>query len=489
MIFTESEGSVQSSGTLLTCQRYQSWLVAPLPTRLLSNLSAAEVKAGQQATLNGLSLDTRRSLLTLAAQNAVNGAGITVPCSGKILLLGGNLAYSAWGEPFSAQAAMEYIAGHPWIRVLRPEDLLGNQPSGSWEAQALPANPINQASTLQQGNLTSPLSIPGTPGGKPILSGLSVAQLQGRLLADLQTAPPGPLANAAWQMYTSLIAPEFPLSSTLYPLRAAYLAQVGYWLAADEWASDPLRVCVASGQSPCAYTQDINWDGEPEYILASSTYFGVFDRRGGYLAAAFAVDQNGPHQIVGPSWQFSVGQSDPSVWDASQGIAGDPRAERGAFSEIPAGYAGPSWEPYSVQIGQGELSFTSPDNRLHKTIRLTEQGFSAQYESEDQVKVQVPLVLDPWDRFSPGWEQRYTSSATNQTTDLHDWIWSLEGGVQVELTTASSSLSVQPFTITQKVMSAPENPDYQFPLGSLPAFPHGACRGDWGKRFYHPVGH
>ena len=340
LLFTQSEESAQPAGSPQTCQRYQSWMVLNLPGGLATNLSAAEVKASQQATSDGLSLETRRSLLKLAAQNAASRAEISNPCSGKILLLGGNLAYSAWGEPFSAQASMDYIAGHPWIRVLRPEDLLGNQASQSWEEPALPVNQVTPVDTARV-RLTSSTYIPHTAAGKPIPSGLSVAQLQADMLADLQTAPSGPLEDAAWQMYTSLMAPGFPLSPVYYPLRAEYLGQIGYWLAADRWAADPRQACAAGGQSSCAYSQDVNSDGEVEYILASPAYFGIFDRRGGYLAAAFEIDQSGPHQLVGPSWQFSVGQSDPSVWDASQGIAGDPAAERGAFSEIPAGYAGP----------------------------------------------------------------------------------------------------------------------------------------------------
>ena len=85
--------------------------------------------------------------------------------------------------------------------------------------------------------------------------------------------------------------------------------------------------------------------------------------------------------------------------------------------------------------------------------------------------MQVPLVLDPWVRFKPGWEQRYVESGSQQTGNLHDWTWGLEGGVQARLVTSSGSLSVQPFTITQAVMSTPENPDYQFPPGHYLPFP------------------
>ena len=400
LLLTDSDKTEGSSGTPLVCQRYMSWMALSLPTRPTSSLSADQVEASQQATLNGLSLDTRRALLTLAAQNAASGANTSDPCSGAILLLGGNLAYSAWGEPFMAQSAMDYIAGHPWTRALRLEELLGGRPAGPLETQEPVPAQGRQAASSGQISLSNAQAIPHEPDGKTIPSGLSTAQIEQRLLNALQTAPGGPLEQAAWQMYTSLLRPIYPLSAAIYPLRAAYLGQVGIWLAADQWAADPQTVCAAANGSPCIYAQDVDWDGEPEYILASSSYFGVFDRGGGYLAAAFAIDKNGPHQIIGPSWQFSVGLADPSTWQADQGIAGDPRALRGAFSDLRAGFAIPSWEAGSVQAGQGELSFATPDGRLHKTIRLTQQGFTAQYESADQLKVQMPLTIDPWNRFS-----------------------------------------------------------------------------------------
>jgi hypothetical protein len=471
LLFTNSDGNEGPSGTGLICQRYQSWLVLPLPTGLPSDLSASQVKAEQQVSLNGLSIDARRALLSLALYNAASGANFLNPCSGKILLLGGNLAYSAWGEPFIAQAAMDYIAGHPWIRVLKPEDLLGVQPAASMHGQDfVPAQRTFNAGSIG-GSLGSPQSTLHGPDGKPIVSELTIAQLHAYLLEDLHTAPPGPLAEDAWQMYTSLIAPDFSPSPGLYPLRAAYLGQVGIWLAADRWAANPDGICVKEGGGPCAYVEDLNWDGESEYILASSGYFTVFEARGGYLAAAFSVDKNGPHQMVGPSWQFIVGLADPSVWNADLGIAGDPRALRGAFSEIPAGYAAPSWETYSIQIGQGELQFTSPDGRLHKAFRLSDVGITARYDSLDQVKVQIPLTIDPWNRFSPNWEESYISPEDGSISNLRDWSWGVQGKAQIGLSVIGANMGVQPFTITQNLMRSPENPDFQNPTGHYLPFP------------------
>jgi len=102
---------------------------------------------------------------------------------------------------------------------------------------------------------------------------------------------------------------------------------------------------------------------------------------------------------------------------------------------------------------------------------LTEQGFRAQYDSPDQVKVQVPLALDPWERFSPDWELRYVAPGNGQKTNLQEWIWGVQDGVQVKLVSSGGGLSVQAFTVTQNVMSSPENPDYQFPPGHYLPFP------------------
>jgi hypothetical protein len=461
LLFTGSEQTEQPFGTPLVCQRYQSWTVLPLPTRRAA-LSAADVKDSQQATLDGLALETRRKLLALAAQNATGKANASNPCSGKIMLLGGNLANSAWGDPQAAQAALDYIAGHPWMRALRPEDLLGANPTEALETQA--------AGEVQSSPLSSQ-SVPYSPDSKPIASGLSIAQIQTDVLEALQLAPDGALREAAWEMYTSLLAPDFSPSVALYELRAAYLGQIGDLIAADRWAAQASEVCGSNSKRSCSYAQDVDWDGEPETILASPAYFGIFKSRGGYLAAAFAIDKNGVHQIVAPSWQFSAGLGDASAWDAKLGIAGDPGGLNGAFSDITAGYAAPSWQVYAVRLGQGEVSFDAPDGRLHKTIRLAEDGFTAQYESKDRIKVQMALTLDPWVRFSPGWEQRYEAAEAAAAANLQEWAWGLQGGPQVRLAATAGSLSAQPFTITQAWMSSPENPDYQFPPGHYLPFP------------------
>jgi hypothetical protein len=457
LLFTGSDETDQPNGTPLVCQRYESWIALPLPTKLATS-PAADVRDSQQATLDGLALATRRKLLALAAQNAAAKADASNPCSGEILLLGGNMANSAWGDPSMAQAALDYIAAHPWIRVLRPEDLLTAHPTNAPQAQA-----ASEAPSSQQ-------SVPSSPDGKPIASGLSIAQIQADVLEALQAAPDGALRQAAWQMYASLLAPDFSASGALYKLRAAYLGQIGDLIAGDRWAAQPSEACGSNSRQPCSYAQDVDWDGEPETILASSAYFGIFESRGGYLAAAFAIDKNGIHQIVAPSWQFSTGLGDSSAWDANRGIAGDPGELNGAFSEIIAGYAAPSWQVDTVRLGQGEVSFDTPDGRLHKTIRLAEDGFTAQYESKDRVKVQMALTLDPWVRFSPGWEQGYEAEAA-AAVKLQEWAWGLQDGAQVRLTTTAGSLNAQPFTITQGWMSSPENPDYQFPPGHYLPFP------------------
>ncbi len=485
LLFTASQDIEASSGPVEGCRRYQSWLALPLPTGLASSLSTDQVKASQQATLDGLSLDTRKALLSLAALNAASGSNLSDPCSGKVLLLGGNLAYSSWGEPFMAQAAMDYIAGHPWMRAIRPEDFLGGRATIPLETQ--PTNPAANNTSLQPRQ-----DIPFEPSEQPIASGLNTAQIESRLLDELQSLPASPLAQAAWQMYTSLIQPVFPLSPTLYPLRAAYLNQVGIFLAAAKWAASSQISCEHHSQVSCAYAQDVDWDGKAEYILASKAYFGIFEQSGGFLEAAFALDQSGVHQIVGPSWQFSVGLADPSTWQVEKGIAGDPRALRGAFSEIPAGYAEPSWDDYSVQTavqtGLGEITFTSPDGRLVKTIRLEPQGFVANYISKDEVRVQMPLVVDPWVRFSPGWEQSYTPSASSQTASLQSWTWGLVNGVQASLAIDGGNFNVQPFSITQQLMNSPENPDFQYPAGHYLPFPMALATADGKGKFSITLG-
>jgi hypothetical protein len=403
----------------VTARRWRDKLLVPIPRPETSS------DLPQQATLDGPSLVVRRALVQTALAAKTGGS----PESAPILVLGGDLPSTTWGSPRIARITFQYIQIHPWMQAMYAHDLLTLRPSQ--QAPALTPSP----------------------------SGPSM------ILEDINAAPPNPLTAAAWQAYLALLSPLAPAPQGLENLRAAYLGQVEPILAAARWADQP------ASEATCGV--DLDQDGQPECILSSENFFAVFEIHSGALTYLFALTENGPHQLIGPSSQFLTGASQPSEWDLSRGLAADPEV-------IPGAFAGPGG-PYQVALESDSLTFTSLDG-LSKSYQLTPSGVQLEYHSSIPVQAQLPLALDPWVRFSPGWSDRYHGQAIPQ-----GWSWELSPatpvpGIQATPTLAgtrplhveirsSAPLTTHSFLETQPYLAIPEDPNRDYPAGHFLPFP------------------
>ena len=54
---------------------------------------------------------------------------------------------------------------------------------------------------------------------------------------------------------------------------------------------------------------------------------------------------SGIHQIIGPTWEFTVGLSDPSTWNLSLGLRSD-------SAQILGGFSNPfhDWDNYNITL-------------------------------------------------------------------------------------------------------------------------------------------
>ena len=403
----------------VTVERWRDKILVPIPQPEL----AADLP--QQATLDGPSPDVRRALVQSALAAQIGGSPERAP----ILMLGGDLPLTTWGNPRIARITFHYLEVHPWMQALFAHDLLALRPSSQAPA------------------LTPSFSSPSF------------------ILEKLKASPPNFITAAAWQAYLALLAPLAPAPQGLENLRAGYLGQVEPLLAAARWANTP------DPEATCAI--DLDRDGQPECILASENFFAIFEIESGALIYLFALTENGPHQLIGPSSQFLTGASQPSEWDLSRGLTSDPEV-------IPGAFAGPGG-PYQAALNNGSLTFTSPDG-FTKTYRLTPSGLRLEYRTSIPVLAQLPLALDPWVRFSPGWSDRYYGQATPQ-----GWSWELlpatpESGIQAALPLAdtkplrveinsSATLSTRSFIESQPYLSTPEDPNRDYPAGHFLPFP------------------
>jgi hypothetical protein len=354
-----------------------------------------------QATQDGPSLEVRRALISTALS----------PDPADLVVLGGSLPQSTWGDPDMANPTFEWIAAHPWIQPLTSPGIL-----------AFPSRP-----------LAAPMS--AAAGSQPWLKAL-------------QSAPDNAASLSAWQTYLTLTA--YTPDPQMQALGRAYLGQVGELLAAANWAYQP------AARANCS--EDLNGDGRNECILANRQYFAILETDGARLTQFFFRDANGMHQLVGPSSQFAIGLSDPSEWHPENGEAADPNVIPGAFSD-----ASDTWTDYTPTIQPDGITFTSPDGRMLKNYQLTANGMEVQYQGPGPVSTLIPLAVDP---------QRYYSGPVNYRATLapHAWTWSLTGGSRVEVS-SDATLSAEAFTAAIPFLSSSEDPNLDYPKGDYLPFP------------------
>jgi hypothetical protein len=407
-VFAPGFGTTAPASNLAHVQRWGELKVIPI-------LPPAETgdQTGQD-TDQRFSLEMRRALVEAAQPSADD---IRSP---GILVLGRNLPESPWGDPDFARAAFDWLAAHPWIHVMDAQDLLAAKPSGSFEHQ-------------------------GPPAGEAGPTGVG---LDG-FASEIENAPRGLVTEAAWQAHLALFNPASPNPPELPALRAHYAGQTGALLAAAEWAADPAPL------SDC--TQDPDRDGQPECILASEKVYALFETETGALSYLFIRSQAGAHQVIGPSSQFTSGMSSAENWDFQAGLAADPEVLPGAFSD--------NRGPYQAVFEGGVLKLSSLDNGYAKNFTLLLDGLRAEIQVGEPLRLQIPLALDPWSRFSPGWEERYSGRLDGNT-----WSWALAGGPQVQVD-SSTPLAAHSFVDTFDRMDRVEDPNFEFPPGHFLPFP------------------
>ncbi len=355
---------------------------------------------GEQATAEGPSLEVRRLLVEAALS----------PSPADFVTLGGSLPGSTWAGSDQAAVSLAWLAGHPWINVLDSLELIYSSFVPD-TASVLPSPPV-----------TNPW------------------------LEALLSAPENSLTHLAWQMNLLLTSPT--PDENLGLLRQAYAGQVGVLLEAAAWAEDPYRLSTCS--------TDPDRDGQLECLLANEHYFGVIEKAGARLTHLFLLDESGPHQVIAPTTQFTIGLSDASLWQPALGDAADPGALVGAFSDMQATYAG-----YESSLQLGVITLGRDD--VVKTFRLTTAGLEVAYASPTSVSFRIPLVVDP--------QAFYSSTGTYLSSLLPGvFTWGVEDGLLVEVRT-DGTLTADGFTSAQASLASPEDPDAEYPYMHYFPFP------------------
>ncbi len=352
------------------------------------------------------------------------------------LVLGGDFSKSVLGDPAISADVFSYIASHPWIQVLTIQDLLTQ------------GNLLAVDSPFNQGNSTAENTT--IPQSEPMSNSFNTV-IQDKVYASLILSPPNQLTNLAWQLYYSLLIPGTP---DLVSLQENYLGQIGEILTAANWAEAPVDI------QSCDL--DLDYDGENECILANDQVFIVIEKAGGYIPFVFTRDTKGIHQLIGPTWEFIIGLSDPSTWDAKLGVRGDFDQILGAFQDQFT-----NWQLYNVKISDNKIELYNDNMSMRKTIEVYPDKIHIDVENNIQSLIDplIPLVVDPWQRYTTHWGDFYTGVKTPLG---YKWGFRLSEMIGINST---STFNIYRFNETREALSTPEDPNFDYSPGHYLPYP------------------
>jgi hypothetical protein len=236
------------------------------------------------------------------------------------------------------------------------------------------------------------------------------------------------------------------------------------------WQGSPLSSCAT----------DLDKDNQPECVLANGSYLAILDPQGARLTYFFAREGDTLHQLIGPSWLVAVGLSDPSTWELAAGEAADPGAYPGAFADI-----GDPFKAYEPTIEDSTIVFASLDGTRTKTFALADDGIEVEYQTQEPVRTQIPLLVDPEVRFTPDWAEKYRGE--NPPGGVN---WGLVDGLRISIQVenialrhrsccehagarrqAQGDITILAFNESLPLLSSPEDPDFDYPPGHYVPFP------------------
>lgn len=354
-----------------------------------------------------------------------------------ILVVGGDLSSSAWGDSSFAPAAMQYIAAHPWIQPLRESDLM------SFAAIA--------ATDETRPRCTDALCTPGADTrqalyaaiNEPAPSGVTENDLRSLIKSKLLTLPDTEVSQAAWQAYFELTGGTIDVDHQ--KLQSIALLNTMHLVEAAAWARHPSAIQDCS--------RDIDSDGLFECVLADERWFTSFELEGGRMI--LAVFRNGQHfnTLIIPTDQIAPGLSDPKEMDFTYGPLADQASTPGVlfFPENPKGRV-------EARITQNRLELVDPVSNHIIEISLSPDSLRISGRSPQPGSITIPFSFAFGNRLTAGWSENSGDSAPfpwQPDVPIH-WKWASKGLEQPSLVS---------FYDSHSLIVRPEDPDLGYPTG------------------------
>jgi len=388
-----------------------------------SHVYTVDLNAAQSVTNEGLTLAARLDLITAALSEDPS----------DLVILGGSLPNSMWGDFSAATSAFRFISSHPWIQTISPLEL------SRWPAIAINSDSLSCADLLCSPPIEASIH-PFT--GQRVEIPISLPKLRENALLAAQAVSSDVISSTVWETLTTLTLPTS--DNRAQGLQANLLGFIGVLAAFDTWsvAPQPMSNCE----------QDLDWDGQGECVLASSSIFTVIDLDGGRLILAGMSVNNTPEQWIGPDYQLVSGLGDPNKYDPKRGYYTD-------LAQIPGALASPSSSP--AQDCQAEISpdrmvlSCSPGSAV-KRVDLTDRGIELAVNNSAAFQTDIPLLLSPEHRLAPGEMHLYFAHAADNGTSF-TWAWGVSTRLHITITGGTAKLSSA--LDNTAWLREPENPD------------------------------
>ncbi len=350
------------------------------------------------------------------------------------LIIGGDFQRSELGNPTIISPLLEYISNHPWIKVESPYD---------WNYLIVASGPTSPPCFQDIQGPAQPSSSMGASG--------SFEETTHRIANDIGSLSRTALKDLACTVYTKLINSS---DTELRTLKHNYLGQIGNLIQASKWAELPYST------SRCDV--DLDYDGKNECVLSNSHLFLSIEPEGGYISFAVEAGAKGVHQIIAPTSELVVGLSDPTEWNLGAGLRSDPAQILGAFADSTK-----TLLSYVPEIRDGQIILNSPDHSNERSFTLSGTSFLTEIHNRSGASVMytIPLVLDPWEMYRPGWGDKYFSVVYPDRIQ-----WGIASDISVTVSSNSPS-SFSAFNSSRSMLGFPENPNYAYPPGHYLPYP------------------
>ncbi len=424
-------GDLRQPDLVYTALRDSSHIQQVDAVRFIPSLTSLQPQDIELIDKDGLTTRALQMLLDTALS----------PDPSDLVLMGGRLSNSAWGDLTVVEKTLQYIAGHPWIQPLSIVDLvtfpaLKKQPGS--EIFACKEDPL----CIGTGN---PVSIV-TPYGMPAANSIDSDGLTWLIYDSLTRLPADPFANSAREMFAALIQPV--ADSTLAKLDASALSQVGFLIEASRWNQNPIS------QAQC--DADLDWDGFPECILSDQVFFNIIDPEGGRLAFAAVRTRNQANQWIGPTFQNAAGLNDSFTGSDRLNSLADTQEIPGAFAD-----QGSDWSVYTAVPGENQIELRNAERGLNRSFSLRGGKMLIQIRADSSIQ-RIPIYLSALAE----------SNLTQPFAVANSLQWPLAADVTAEIQFEGATIQGYASVLdVLPLLRQSEDPDRAYPAGHYLPFP------------------